>query len=138
MADQSGGARVGDDAAGGEGVLRWADLPETVRAAAIDAAARTVATIEPRQLPAALRQIALFTPANRARRGAVPLGRALDEDAGFRALVASRLPAEFGSDPGEPVLASARAFLTRRPHSTDLLAEAQRVDTVAGLRCRVS
>lgn len=127
-----------DDAADADGVLDWADLPDAVRAAVIDVAARAVAAVDPRQLPATLRQVAHFTPAKRARRGAVPLGRALDEDAGFRALVASRLPPEFGADPGDPVKASARAFLTRRPGSADLLAAARRDDTVAVLRNRVA
>lgn len=138
MADRSGDAADSPDRSDPEGVLQWADLPDTVRAAAIDAAARVVAAIEPRQLPAALRPVALFTPSKRAKRGAVPLGRALDEDPGFRALVASRLPPDFGTDPADPVLASARAFLTLRPHSEDLLAAARRTDTVAALRNQVA
>lgn len=126
------------DGARDDGVLRWADLPEAVRAAAIDVAARVVAAVDVRQVPQTLRQVALFTPAKRAKRGAVRLGRALDEDAGFRALVASRLPAAYGADPADPVRACARAFLTRLPHGVDLLAAARRSDSLVALRTQVS
>jgi predicted RNA-binding protein with PIN domain len=137
MTDRSGGP--GDDAAADPGgILRWDELPDTVRSVAIDAAARTIAAIDPRQIPPALKQVALFTPTKRAKRGAVRLGRALDEDAGFRALVASRLAPDFGSDPADPVHVCARAFLTRRPHSEELLAAAQRADAVAALHARVA
>jgi len=137
MAERSD--RLGDDdATDPDGILRWDELPEAVQAAAVAAAARTVAGIDARQIPPALKQIALFTPAKRAKRGAVRLGRTLDENVGFRALVASRLPPAFGSDPADPVLACARAFLTRRPHSQQVLAAAQRADALAGLQARIA
>lgn len=120
------------------GVLQWENLPGEVRTAAIDAAARTLGAVDANQIPAALIQIARFTPSKRAKRGSVPLAKALADDASFRAMVAVRLPASFGADPADPVRACARAFIVRMPHSDDLLAAATRVDTVTELRERVA
>lgn len=136
-----GSRRDGDDDDGAPrpaGVLSWSDLPEAVHAAAIDVAARVIAAVDPRQIPPALQQVARFTPAKRAKRGAAWLGKALDEDAGFRAMVAAHLPRAFGAGTSDPVRACARAYLTRLPHSEDVLAAARRVDVVAGLRAEVS
>ncbi|MEO7124951.1 MAG: NYN domain-containing protein [Nakamurella sp.] len=120
-----------------DGVLQWEDLPAEVRTAAVDAAARILGSVDAGQIPAALMQVARFTPAKRAKRGSVPLAKALDEDASFRAMVAVRLPASFGADPADPVRACARAFIVRLPHSQDLLAAAVRADTLTELRERI-
>lgn len=126
------------DGPGPDGLLTWSELPESARAAAIDAAARVIAAVDPRQIPTALHQIARFTPAKRAKRGAVWLAKMLDEDPGFRAMVAARLPRGFGTDPSDPARACARAYLARLPHSDDVLVAARRADVVAELRARVS
>jgi predicted RNA-binding protein with PIN domain len=136
--DGPAGRNPDADAPHPDDLLSWADLPEAVRAAAIDVAARVIAAVDPRQIPTALKQVARFTPAKRAKRGAIWIGKALDEDAGFRAMVASHLPRAFGADPADPVRACARAFIARLPHSADVLAAAQRADLVAALRAQVA
>lgn len=135
---QTGPGGVANDAADPDGVLQWAELPDSVRAAAIDISARVLGSADARQIPAALAQIARFTPSKRAKHGAVRLAKALHEDASFRALVAVRLPPSFGIDPTDPVRACARAFIVRLPHSRHLLDAAIHAGTLTSLQARVT
>ena len=120
-----------------ESAPEWADLPEIVRTAVIGIAAHALGSAPADQVPAALRSVARFTPGKRASRGSVPLARALEHDAGFRALVAQQLPAESDAR-GDAVGVAARAFLLRLPGRDDALADAARVDEVAALRSQVA
>lgn len=63
-------------------------LVEAVRQRLVTIAADVVGSLPADEIPAALRSIAKFTPAKRARLGAPALAAALDADAGFRAKVA--------------------------------------------------
>ncbi len=146
MTESTGTGPVADPGAPG-----WHDLPENVRTFVISVAARAVGAVPPEQLPGALLPVARFTPAKRARRGAAPLARALERDAGFRALVAQYLPdgsrLDAGSPPGadrrspsahsDPVAEAARVFLLHLP-DTGALAAAAGADELASLRARVA
>ena len=63
-------------------------LPEPVRLRLVELAAEVLARMPLEEVPPALRAIARFTPAKRARLGGAALSAALDADAGFRARVA--------------------------------------------------
>ncbi len=116
----------------------WADLPETVRSAAIGAAARVIGSLPADRVPHALAQVARFVDAKRAKSGAAPIARALEHDAGFRALVAESLPADFGRVDADPAAAAARSYLLHLPDTRPLLAAAARADEVASLRAQVA
>lgn len=118
--------------------VTWADLPETVRTAVIGAAARVIGTLPADRVPHALAQVARFVDAKRAKSGAAPIARALEHDAGFRALVAESLPADFGRADADPAAAAARSFLRHLPDTRFLLAAAARADEVASLRAQVA
>jgi hypothetical protein len=115
----------------------WGALPESARTAAIAMAARALGAVPADQVPTALAAVARFTPAKRARRGAVPLSRALERDASFRALVAQGL-ADTSPDALDPATAAARAFLMQLPGSDEAIAAAARADEVAILRAQVT
>lgn len=121
-----------------DGVLDWSELPESVRVATIDAAARVLGALRPGELPAALLPIARFTPARRAKRGAVSIAKEIRDNAGFRAAVASRLPAGFGAGRDDPIRACARAYLVRLPGGADLLGEVAAIDELTALRAEVT
>ncbi len=139
--DPDPGTAAGPEAAGGDSGgpgVRWADLPGTVQAAVVGVAARTIGAVPVDQIPRLLAPIARFTPGKRARRGSAPLARALDEDAGFRALVAQHLPVDFGADGADPVAAAARAFLLRLDCARDAVETAARSEELVALRARVA
>ena len=100
------------------------ELPRPVRAIVIRHAAETLSHLLPAQTPHQLLRVARFTPAKRARLGAVALAGALESDVAFRAAVAERVRSvaspEAGAD--DPAEAAAAAFLLRLPEEAELLA----------------
>jgi len=119
---QGGGAEDGPPA----GVPSTAVLPDAVRRAMTDLAARVLGELPEAAVPGALRRVRAFAPARRPRAGAGPLATALDRDAGFRQAVAAawRLAhadlaaaSEVGPlPPGtDPLDAAVGAFLLRPP-----------------------
>lgn len=75
---------MADDAAGQPDPT----VPDAVRTVLVRLAAEVLTTIEPADVPAALRQVQRFAPRRRATAGALPLWSALEGDAAFRARVA--------------------------------------------------
>lgn len=70
--------------------MEFTDLPAVVQSRVLNLAARSLTGAAALQIPRELVAVARFAPARRARRGAVPLARALESDPAFRALVAHR------------------------------------------------
>jgi predicted RNA-binding protein with PIN domain len=66
-------------------------LPEPVRLRVVELAAAALGELEPDQLPAALRRIASFAPARRARLAGPQIGLVLERDEDFRGRVAERV-----------------------------------------------
>ncbi len=66
-------------------------LPDAVRLRVVALAAERVGALPPDQVPAPLRAVARFTPAKRARLGALPLAAALESDEEFRERIAEGL-----------------------------------------------
>ncbi|MDQ2750510.1 MAG: NYN domain-containing protein [Actinomycetota bacterium] len=110
-------------------------LIEAVRLRAVQFAAEVLTRMPFDEVPAALRQIARFTPAKRARLGGPALAAALDADAGFRAKVADVIAegspqlvaavrdgtSTAASDPIDTALV---AYLTRPEGWTDTVTQA--------------
>ncbi|MGM7424655.1 NYN domain-containing protein [Cellulosimicrobium sp. ES-005] len=78
------------------------DVPPAVRALLVEAAADVLGTLDPVLVPVALQRVKAFAPRRRASAGAVPLWRALVDDAGFRHAVAAAWSREHGSGTGAP------------------------------------
>lgn len=70
--------------------MEFTDLPAVVQSRVLNLAARSLTGATALQIPRELVAVARFAPARRARRGALPLARALESDPAFRALVAHR------------------------------------------------
>ena len=110
---------------GGHRSLSLADLPEPVRARLLAVAAEVLPLVSP--LPPAVRRIAAFAPARRARLGARQLAAALQQDDEFRAHVGTQAllrlaapgeepapdPAEADPVDADPVAVAALAWLRR-------------------------
>ncbi|QJW36556.1 NYN domain-containing protein [Cellulosimicrobium protaetiae] len=84
-------------AEGSEGGGAAADVPSSVRALLVEAAADALGALDPALVPVALRRVRAFAPRRRASAGAVPLWRALVDDAGFRHAVAAAWSRERGT-----------------------------------------
>jgi len=82
-------------------------LPETVRARILALAAERLAALPEEEVPARLRRVRTFTPAKRARLGAVLLAAVVEQDSAFRAAVVAGLRAD--TDPGGPAEGDAEA-----------------------------
>lgn len=67
------------------------ELPELVRQRVVALAAEALPHLAVDQLPTALRRVAGFTPARRARLASTPIAMALDTDEAFRERVAGRV-----------------------------------------------
>ncbi len=117
-------------------------LPAAVRQRVVAIAADALGRLPADQVPPALLQVARFTPARRAKAGAVALAAALETDAPFRQRVGSRLrevspelvdAVEAGSRPAaaDPAEVAAAAYLLRPTGWGDVLAEVA-VDLKAG------
>ena len=117
---------TGDEPAPGDPPAREPALPAPVRARVVGLAADVLGGLPAAEVPAALRAVARFTPAKRARLGSAALAAALQADVAFRLRVADRvrevLPElagalEAGADlpaaPPEEVVAA--AYLLRVP-----------------------
>src|SRR5262245_48304206 len=94
------------DAAGvpaGQAGVDWAALPDLLRAKLADAAATALTGMDAGDVPHALRRIAGFTPAKRAKLGASALLAELAGSAAFRAAVVAwwdeHRPGELVADP---------------------------------------
>ncbi len=107
----------------------WADLPEAVRARVVTQVAEVLPDVP--QLPAAVRRVATFAPARRARLGASAIGEALaDDEFRERAGVQVAVRPEPAADDDAAV--AARAWVTRPEGWVDLVAQrAERVASVA-------
>lgn len=132
----SGGAIAASDARQTDD--RWPSLPATVRTLLVEIAGRVLGTLDAKAMPPLLARVARFTPAKRGRAGAAPLARALAEDAGFRAMVASALAPDFGRPGGDPVAVAARAYLTGTDDLAAAVARVSTQDEAATLRARVA
>ncbi|MDF2807014.1 MAG: hypothetical protein K0S43_1960 [Cellulosimicrobium sp.] len=73
------------------------DVPSSVRALLVEAAADALGALDPALVPVALQRVRAFAPRRRASAGAAPLWRALVDDAGFRHAVAAAWSREHGT-----------------------------------------
>jgi predicted RNA-binding protein with PIN domain len=101
-----------------------APLPPAVRRQLVELAAAVLGELGDAETPVALRRVRTFAPAQRARSGAVPLGVALERDAGFRQRVGSVWRAQHpelaqeveqgaAAPPGDPIPALTGVYLLR-------------------------
>ncbi len=104
------------------GEMTGAELPSPVRSLLVRWASETLGQLPAAQIPAGLIRVARFTPAKRARLGAVSLSQAVESDAGFRAAVAEWVRGAADPD-ADPVHAAALAHLLGLPTEAELLAE---------------
>jgi predicted RNA-binding protein with PIN domain len=95
-------------------------LPAEVRARVLSIAADHLGAMPAERVPAGLQQVRRFTPAKRARTGAVQLSKALADDALFRQGVVERAR---GLTPQTPVEAAAQAYLVKADGWEDLVAQ---------------
>ncbi len=112
-------------------------LPDPIRQRILGWAATAVGDLPAAEVPVALRGVARFAPAKRARMGAAVLTRQLESDTGFRVLagqVADRAPATATDAVG----AAARAVLLRLPDAADLVAAAAAGAEEGQLRARIA
>ncbi len=102
------------------------ELPPAVRARVIALADDALVALDEDDVPASLRAVRRFTPAKRARLGAVTIGAALESDSAFRRAVQTRVRA------GLPDLAAALDAGTQVPAvaATDVAAVAYVLDVV--------
>ncbi len=133
-------------AAGPDGTVR---LPPAVRLRVVALAADALGKLPPEQVPAALRAVARFTPARRARVGAAALAVALESDAAFRQRVAAAARAaapdvtaalDRGTPPAaaDPVEVAALAYLVRPDGWVDVLTAATEALDAAGRSAQVA
>ena len=118
------------------------ELPDPVRQRVVEWAGEVLGAASPSEVPAALRQVARFAPAKRAKVAAAALGQAVQTDGAFRALVAERAVRSTttgSADPAvtDPVTAAARAYLLRLPEQDELLLAAAEAVAGADARARV-
>jgi predicted RNA-binding protein with PIN domain len=99
---------------------KLADLPEPVRARVVVLAADALPQVTP--LPAALRRVAEFAPARRARLGGSAIAAAFDDDE-VRERVATQVAARPARD-GDLVDAAARAWLSQAEGWTEAVEQA--------------
>lgn len=111
----------------------WADLPEEVRARLVVLTADVLPAVP--RVPPALRKVADFAPARRARLGGTPIAGALASDDEFRGRVATQLAARVPAPmtdlaaaeaelDADPVELAALAWLLRPPGADKVLAAA--------------
>jgi predicted RNA-binding protein with PIN domain len=100
-----------------------ADLPEPVRARVVALAADVLPDVP--RLPAAVRRVAGFAPARRARLGATAITEALADDE-LRERVGTQVAARPAPDPVDAVTDAARHWLTRPEGWEEGLADALR------------
>lgn len=90
---------------------RLGDLPEAVRARILSLTADVLPDVV--RLPPALRRVAEFAPARRARLGGPAMTTSLEGDEEFRTRVATQLSARAPREPDDPAEQAAWAWLTR-------------------------
>jgi predicted RNA-binding protein with PIN domain len=137
----SAGAEDGAGAGPEEGLTDddpWVRLPDAVRSRLAEAAATALGTMPAPDVPVTLRRLARFTPAKRARLGAVALLAELRESPAFRAAVVAwwdeNRPGELGADADDPVWAAAAAVLCGAAGAVDAVRAAARRGEVTELR----
>jgi predicted RNA-binding protein with PIN domain len=122
-------------ASGGAVGVDWTALPDPLRARLAEAAATAVGGMDAADVPHALRRIAGFTPAKRAKLGGPALLAELASSAAFRAAVMAwwdehrpgELVAEALDDPAtDPLTTAAAAVLTGDPDAADAVAATAR------------
>ncbi|HEU5035937.1 MAG TPA: NYN domain-containing protein [Nocardioides sp.] len=101
----------------------FADLPEPVRARVVSLTAEVLPDVP--KLPPAVRRVAGFAPARRARLGASAITEALADDE-LRERVGTQVAARPAPDPADPVTDAAHRWLTRPEGWQEALAEAVR------------
>ncbi len=115
--------------------MDWAALPDPLRARLADAAATAVGGMDAADVPHALRRIAGFTPAKRAKLGGPALLAELAGSAAFRAAVVAwwdehrpgELVVDALDDPvADPLTTAAAAVLTGDPNAVDAVAATAR------------
>lgn len=97
-------------------------LPAAVRGTILTWAAEALGQLPAAQIPAALVRVARFTPAKRARLGAIALAQAVDADPGFHAAVAERARSVSEANGDRAVAVAAAAHLLRLPTAAALVA----------------
>lgn len=122
--DQVDAADVGESAAPGP-AMPLGQLPEAVRARVVSLTAEVLPEVA--SLPPALRRVADFVPARRARMGAATIATALEDD-GLRGRVArqvdQRHPDLAAAADAAPLDVAARAWLAGDPGLADLVEDA--------------
>jgi predicted RNA-binding protein with PIN domain len=94
-----------------EARVALADLPDAVRSRVVSLTADVLPDVV--RLPPALRRVAAFAPARRARLGAVAIVAALEGDEGFHDRVATQVTARAPRDTADPAEQAALAWLSR-------------------------
>lgn len=116
----------------------WDALPEVVRQRLAELAAGAVTGIPGSDMPAAVRPVARFAPAKRARRGGPVLLAGLRDSATFRAAVTewarANRPGALDAAAADPAAAAAAAVLLGAPGAEEQLAEVTRRESDAQLR----
>ncbi len=119
----------------------WARLPEPVRHRLADVAATAVGELPPADVPVALRRLARFTPAKRARLGAPALLAELASSDVFRTAVVAwwheHRPGELVADADDVRTAAAAAVLAGDAAAGATVAEAARRGEVGELRAEL-
>jgi predicted RNA-binding protein with PIN domain len=111
-------------------------LPEAVRARVVALAAEAVGRLAPEHLPPALKKVASFTPARRAKLAGGQIASVLESDDTFREHLGVQVRALVGElgqalmegvapPAADPVDAAAAAYLLRSPGWRDLVATAE-------------
>ncbi len=121
-----------------ESGVDWADLPNAVRVRLAEIAADAVGEITPIDIPPAIRPVARFAPAKRARLGAGPLLTGLRTCPPFRAAVTEwareHRPAVLDLTAADPASAATAALLLADGAAVHYLELVRRRETDAGLR----
>ncbi|AUS77918.1 RNA-binding protein [Actinoalloteichus sp. AHMU CJ021] len=138
------GARQHEDGDGtaaeenGEPEVDWEGLPEPVRLRLAEISASALGGLSLADVPHQLRPVARFTPAKRARLGAVPLLATVRASPAFRAAVANwarrNQPELLDVGPEEPAAAAAAGLLVGDPSATRHVEEVARRVEDAQLR----
>jgi predicted RNA-binding protein with PIN domain len=127
------------------GELDWDRLPEVVRVRLAELASTAVGAMSPATVPVALRRLARFTPAKRAKLGGGALLGELARSAAFRADVVAwwdehrpgELVAEPADEAADPLTAAAAAVLVGDRSAAAAVAAAARRGEVGELRAEL-
>jgi predicted RNA-binding protein with PIN domain len=119
----------------------WTRLPDAVRSRLAELAATAVGAMPVSDVPAALRRLARFTPAKRAKLGGPPFTAELASSPAFRTAVIAwwqeHRPGELTLDADDPLTAAAAAVLTEDAGVGEAVAAAARRGEAGELRAEL-